>query len=164
MRHMADDTEADFAVAVYREDGRWQAVALPPRAATSLETLLHGLRQQPGEGGVLGLVSVADDFFIVIRINGGQVRLLLSDATAADEWALAEDVLDALDEPLPETDDDAGAAGDLALLTDLGMDGLELEAVCDDDELYPDEQLGAIATRLGCLEQFEEAIDVAARR
>jgi len=158
---MADESEADFAVAVFRDEGRWEVVSLPPRAAVSLDTIVHALRQQPGEGGTIGFVSIGDDFFIALRVAGEDVRLLISDATAAEDWKLAADVLEALGEPIPEEADDGGPAGDLSIFSDLGFDALELEAICDDVELYPDEMLGSIAGRLGFAESFEDAVDAA---
>ena len=44
--------------------------------------------------------------------------------------------------------------GDIDLLSDLGMGAMELEALCDDLELFPDEQIDAIASRIGFGEQF----------
>jgi hypothetical protein len=55
----SDSTATDFAVAVYREDGQWVVAMLPPSAAEGLESLVHALRQQPAEGGAIGLVSIA---------------------------------------------------------------------------------------------------------
>jgi putative tRNA adenosine deaminase-associated protein len=161
---MAEESETDFAVAIVREEGRWEVAALPPRAAATLDSLVHALRQQPGEGGTIGLVSVGDDFFVALRVAGDDVRLLISDATAAEDWKLAAEVLDALGEPLPEEADGGGPAGDLAIFGDLGFDALELEAICDDVELYPDEMLGSIAGRLGFAEPFEDAVDTATGR
>jgi len=161
---MAEDSEADFAVAAVRDEGRWEVAALPPRAAASLDSLVHALRQQPGEGGTIGLVSVGDDFFVALRVAGDDVRLLISDATAAEDWKLAAEVLEALGEPLPEESDDGGPAGDLAIFGDLGFDAFELEAICEDVEQYPDEMLGSIAGRLGFAESFEDAVDAATGR
>jgi putative tRNA adenosine deaminase-associated protein len=160
----ADESEADFAVAVSREEGRWEVTSLPPRAGVSLEMLVHALRQQPGEGGAIGLISVGDDFFIALRVNGPEVRVLVSDATAAEEWTLAAEALDALGEPVPGDEDDEGPVGDLHIFSDLGFDALELEAICDDVELYPDEMLTSIASRLGFADAFESAVDAATGR
>jgi acetyl-CoA carboxylase biotin carboxylase subunit len=73
----------DFAFAASREDGIWQVSALPPRAATELSVLLHALGQLPSDSGTLGMVSVDEDFFVLIRVSGAHVRLLLSDVGAA---------------------------------------------------------------------------------
>jgi putative tRNA adenosine deaminase-associated protein len=165
---MAEESEADFVVAVFREEGRWEVLSLPPRSTASLDDIIDALRRQPGEGGTIGLVSVGDDFFIALRVVGQDVRLLLSDATAAVDWELAADVLEELGEELPDEDDedglDDGPVGDLAIFGDLGFDALELEAICEDVELYPDELLTTIATRLGFADAFEAAVDSATGR
>src|SRR5205085_6888973 len=101
---------------------------LPEAATSSLEHFLAVLRQQPGEVGTVGLVDVADDFFVVARVAGDDVRLLLSDVTAADEWPLAREVLEWLGVPEPSDDDldDVVPAGDLSLFSDLGIPEIEL--------------------------------------
>ena len=40
------------------------------------------------------------------------------------------------------------------------MSQMELETLCDDEELFPDEQLEAIAARLGFGEEFSELLDL----
>jgi putative tRNA adenosine deaminase-associated protein len=159
----AEGTATDFAVAAYLEDGRWVVSSLPPRAADGLEPLVHALRQQPGDGGSIGMVSVADDFFVAVRVFGEDERILLSDVTAAQDWPLAREVLDRLDLPLPEDEDleQVQPAGDLAVFADMGVPPMEVAMLCEDTELYPDEMLGSIASRLGFGEEFEQALDQA---
>jgi putative tRNA adenosine deaminase-associated protein len=152
----------DFAVAAYREDGDWTVSTLPPRAATELEVLVHALAQLPSEVGTVGMISVDEDFFLIARVSGSHVRLLLSDVGAATESPLAMAVVDRLDLPLPDDDDDQiQPAGDLSLLADLGLSAMELGAMCDDLDLYPDELLGDVAQRLGFGRQFDEMLDTA---
>jgi putative tRNA adenosine deaminase-associated protein len=160
---MAVESAADFAVVAYQEDGRWQAAPLPPKVADGLRSLIGVLRQQPADGGTIGLVSVDEDYFVAVRVVGHDVRLLLSDVTAAAESPLAREVLDYLDLPVPEGDelDQVQPAGDLGMFTDLGMDAMELGALCDDLELYPDEMLTSVAARLGFGEPFQRAVDAA---
>lgn len=157
-----DETGTDFAVAAYREEGQWVASALPLRAADSLETLVHALRQQPGEAGSIGLVSVAEDFFVAVRVFGEDEKLLLSDVTAAQDWPIAREVLERLDLPLPEGEEleEVQPAGDLAIFEDLGLPPMEIAALCEDLELYPDEVLGSMAARIGFGVEFEQAVDV----
>ena len=114
-----DDAAVDFAVAAWREDGLWQVELLPPRTGENLEGLVNALRAQPGEGGVLGLVSVAEEFFLLVRVLGEEVRLLLSDVYAAEEWPLGLDALERLGIPSPEDDesDDPQPAGTCASST-----------------------------------------------
>ena len=107
---MAEDTLVDFAVVVFREEGQWQVGSLPHKAATELPALLHAVRQQPSEGPTFAICSYGDDFFLVIRPDGDDVRLMISDATAAGDWPVAREALDLVDEPQPE-DDEAAAPG-----------------------------------------------------
>ncbi len=160
---MAEESSTvDFAVVAYLEEGSWQVVSLPRRAARDLETLVRTLRQQPGDIGSLGLVSVDDDFFVVVRVFGEGVRLLLSDVTAATEWPLARSVLDELALPVPDEDeeDQIQPAGDLGIVADLGMGAMDLGALCDDPDLYPDEMLSAVAERLGFGPEFRQVAEI----
>lgn len=54
----------------------------------------------------------------------------------------------------------ATPGGDIDLLTDLGMNAMELEIICFDTELYPDEQIEAIAARLGFGNEFTELYEM----
>ena len=156
---MAEDTLVDFAVVVFREEGQWQVGSLPHKAATKLPALLHAVRQQPSEGPTFAICSYGDDFFLVIRPDGDDVRLMISDATAAGDWPVAREALDLVDEPQPEDDEAAAPAGDLDIFADLGIDSMELVAVCSDLEAYPDEMLGQVAARIGFGPQFESVVD-----
>jgi putative tRNA adenosine deaminase-associated protein len=154
---VAED-DVDFAVAAYRDDGRWQVVELHPSVVEDFESLTDALGRFPSDVGVLGMVSMNDDFFVLVRKMGTQVRALLSDVTAATDWPLASGVAEMLDLPEPDDEDDPQPAGDLDIISDLGMAALELGVLCDDDDLYPDEILGDVATRLGFGEAFEELV------
>jgi len=156
---VAEDTLVDFAVVVFREEGQWQVGSLPHKAATELPALLHAVRQQPSEGPTFAICSYGDDFFLVIRPEGDDVRLMISDATAAGDWPVAREALDLLDEPQPEDDEAAAPTGDLDIFADLGIDSMELVAVCSDLEAYPDEMLGQVAARIGFGPQFESVVD-----
>ena len=159
---MTDETAVDFAVVAVRDGARWSAERLPPRAASELPALLAALRAQAPEGTSLAMVSYGDDFFVLARADGGRVRLLLSDASAAAEWPVAEQVLDELGMPVPDDDeelDDAAPAGDLGLLADVGVPAMDLAEICGDLEAYPDETLGTIASRLGFGAEFERAVE-----
>jgi putative tRNA adenosine deaminase-associated protein len=149
----------DFAVAVVREEGSWEATVLPPHMSTDLDVLIAALRQQATEGSALGLVSVEDDYFVLVRVTGDDVRLLLSDLTAATESTFAREVVELLDRPVPDEDESVQPVGDLAIVADLGVDAMELGALCDDIDLYPDEVLADIANRLGFGSQFDAAVD-----
>lgn len=156
-----DDAAVDFAIAAWRENNLWQVVALPPRTGESLDTLVSALRVQPGETGVLGLVSVAEEFFLLARVRGTDVRLLVSDVFAAEDWPLGGDALEQLGIPedIDADEDDAAPAGDLRIVDDLGVGPEELEILLDDPEMWPDEQLATIAARLGFGEQFDLVLE-----
>ncbi|MDQ1616653.1 MAG: hypothetical protein QOJ60_2592 [Actinomycetota bacterium] len=158
---MPEGTAVDFAVVAFREDGHWQVSSLPPRAAEDLRSFTHALRQQPSEGVAIGLCVVDDDFFLAVRPRGDEIRLLVSDATAAADWSVAAQALEMVDEPVPDAADDEHVrpGGDLSIFADLGMSAMELSAVCGDLELYPDEMLGQIAARIGFGPQFERAVE-----
>lgn len=155
-------TELDFAVAAYTEDGVWQVAPLVLRGEPDLSALVSALRRYPGDQGVVGMISVDEDFFILLRVVGGRARLLISDVTAATEWPLAKQVVDELDVPLTDDDDDQVPAGDLGIVADLGMSAMDLGALIDDVDLYPEEMLEEIADVLGFGDQFHEAIEAIA--
>jgi putative tRNA adenosine deaminase-associated protein len=158
---MADDG-TDFAVVVYRDDDRWLAEALPRTVGEDLDELVEAARRQSGGGGAIAFVSIEDDFFVAARVRGRDVSLLLSDITAAGESPLAGEVLEALDLPLPGPDDErVQPAGDLTIFSDLGLPAMELGALCDDLDLYPDQMLDSIASRLGFSDAFRRAVDSA---
>jgi putative tRNA adenosine deaminase-associated protein len=155
---MADDA---YAVLVLREAGRWQVGVLPEVLAGDLDGLVAAVRQQPGDGGSFALVDVADEFFVVVRVVQGEVRLLLSDVTAAAAWDLAAQVCEALGLDIPGGDDldEVWPAGDLGIFVDLGLDEMELGAVLSDLDAYADEMLSTLARRLGFADVYEPAVD-----
>jgi len=160
---MTDGDTADFVVVVYREDNMWEVEVLPAALIADLDGLIHALRQQPSIGGTIGLAAVGDDFFVALRIIGGQVSVFLSDVTAAVEWPLARQVLGHLNiaVPVDEELDQVFPAGDLSMFADLGVDEMELGALAGDLDLFPDEQLASLAERLGFAQALERALNVA---
>ena len=145
----ADDI--DFAIAAYREEGRWVVMSLPDRTVVTAAGFVATLRQLPGEGGVFGFVSVGDEFFIFAHTVRGGVRLMVSDAVALLDWPIAAEAVELIGLEWDEADiEEYEAAGDLALCEDFGLDAQELAVICQDGDLpYPDEQVRAIAKRLG---------------
>ncbi|HET6911548.1 MAG TPA: tRNA adenosine deaminase-associated protein [Mycobacteriales bacterium] len=162
---MGRDSEDSVAVVLYREDGVWQSGVLPERVADDLDGLIAVARQQPAENGAIALVNVADEFFVAVRVRADDVRLLLSDVTAAVAWDLARQVVGRLGIATPGDDDleDVWPAGDMSIFADLGLDEMELGAVLADLDAYADEMLLAIAGRLGFAEVYDRAVEAAAR-
>jgi len=157
---MADD-EIDFVLAAWQEEGRWRVESLPQRTGESITSFVESLAAQPSDGGVLGMLSVSEEFFVLARVHGQSRRFLLSDVTAAADWSVASEALDLLG--IDWIDDEEGdaivPAGDLAIVADWGMPEADVSMLSEDIDLYPDEVLGAIATKLGFGEQFEIALD-----
>ena len=152
------------AVVVYRQEGIWQAAPLPAALTDDLDGLIAAVRRQSGDGGSFALVDVAHEFFVVVRVVMGRVRLLLSDVTAAVAWDLAAQVVEQLDLDVPGDDDleDVWPAGDLAVFADLGLDEMELGAVLADLDAYADEMLATLARRLGFADAYERVVDALA--
>jgi putative tRNA adenosine deaminase-associated protein len=149
----------DFAVAAYREEGEWQVQELVYDVLGDVPTLAGALRRFPGDGGAIGMVAIDEDFFVIVRVAGPSVRILLSDITAAEEWELASSAVAELGLPEPDEDDDEQApAGDLDILGDLGMAAMDMGVLLDDFDLYPDEMLSDVARRLGFGALFDEAV------
>jgi putative tRNA adenosine deaminase-associated protein len=154
------EEDVDFVLAAYREEGVWQLQELPAERADDLTTLAAELRRWPGDSGCLGLVSVDEDFFLLVRVAGSEVRVLLSDITAATDWPLARSALRQLDLPVPLDEDDPVPGGDPGIVADLGLPARDMAALLDDTEQYPDEALGEIARWLGFEQLFDAVVGV----
>jgi putative tRNA adenosine deaminase-associated protein len=146
-----DDAGVDFAFVAWREEGRWNVVGIPAGPADSLANLELLARQRQGDSGSLAFVSVADEFFVCLRVQGARTRVLLSDVTAALDWPMAEEAAEmlGLDAAVIEEAELMEPAGDLQLLSDYGVTPADLDLLCGDPELYPDEQIGTLAVRIG---------------
>ena len=144
----------DFGIIAWHEDGRWNVSELTH--VRDLGSIMDQLNSQATNGGAIALIAIEEDYFVVARALGSQMQMMISDVTYALESDLAADLLEMLDLPFPEEEDDSQPGGDIDLLSDLGMSAMELEALCDDPELFPDEQLDAIASKLGFGNQFAE--------
>jgi putative tRNA adenosine deaminase-associated protein len=149
---MADD----IGVVAWHEDGRWSVAEL---ATDDLTEVIDRLKGQRTNGGAVALISIDEDFFIVARALGTSLQMMISDVTFALENDLASDLVDVLDLPFPEEDDESQPGGDIDLLVDLGMNVMEIEALASDPDLFPDEAISAIAHRLGFGPQFDELYD-----
>jgi putative tRNA adenosine deaminase-associated protein len=146
----------DIGVIAWHEDGRWSVAELE---TDDLTEIIDRLKGQHTNGGAVALLSVNEDFFIVARALGTNLQMMISDVTYALEDDLAADLVDVLDLPFPEEDDESQPGGDIDLLVDLGMNVMEIEALASDPELFPDEAVSAIAHRLGFGAQFDELYD-----
>ncbi|WP_420176978.1 tRNA adenosine deaminase-associated protein [Luteococcus sp. OSA5] len=160
----AEDSDIDLVIALYREDGQPVGVPMTRDLANDLDEFLTQLVRLPGDAGAIGMVSIAGEFFVLCRVRGRTVQVLLSDAVSANDWPIARDVADYLGEDIPESDDDSGPMGDLALLADLGVSEFDLENMSDDLDEDSDELLRRIAKRAGFLSEFERAVAAQVKR
>src|SRR4029078_11733115 len=129
---VADVGETDFAVIVYREEDQWEADALPSAVTPDLEDFIQALRRQPSMGGTIGFAGVDDFFFVAVRVLGDDVSMFLPDLTAAADYPLARQVLEALDIPVSADDeefDQVLPAGDMSIFAALGLDEMEISAI-----------------------------------
>jgi putative tRNA adenosine deaminase-associated protein len=160
---MSEQSEAfaegiDFAIVAYREEGVWQVEQIAAEKIGSIDSLAAELRRWPGDGGSLGMVSVDEDFFLLVRVAGATTKVLVSDVTAATDWPIARSAVEFLEIPLPDDEDEQEPAGDPGILADLGMSAMDMGALLDDFDLYPDEMLSEVARRLGFGALFDEAV------
>ncbi|MFM7542804.1 MAG: tRNA adenosine deaminase-associated protein [Actinomycetales bacterium] len=155
---MANET-LEFALIAWREDGTWNASRLPDDAAQDIGIALDALRAQQVDGGALAMLAIDDAFFIIIRQVGEVMQMMMSDALAALEYEIASEVLELLDIDSPEEDDADEPAGDLNLLSDFGIDAMDLQMICDDTEKYPDEQLESLARQIGFGDRYMEIVE-----
>lgn len=157
-----DDDVTGYALGVLQEGGEWTLTRLEDSALTSLDDAARQVRALRTEGASFGLVDVDHEFFVILRPGPSGMRLMLSDATAALDYDLAEDVLDELNVELPDLDDDEDAdpwgEGDMAILEDLGLPSGVLEIIVSETDLYADEQLQSVAERMGFADELEKHV------
>lgn len=160
---MGGQARDTVAVVVYRDSGSWASDVLPERITDDLDALIRMLRQQPAENCAIALVNVADEFFVALRVRGDEIRMMLSDVSAAVAWDLARQVVDRLgiDAPDDEEVEDIWPAGDIGIFADLGLNELELGVLLEDLDAYADEMLLSVADRLGFADVYDRALESA---
>ena len=156
MGDVSEETE-DFAIEAWHEDGRWSIASLPD--PDDLTHIVDRLKKQQTNGGAVALIAIDDEFFLAIRVLGTHVKFFISDVSCAIDYEVAAEFLDLADLDQPEEDDEPLPAGDLDIFSDLGMHSMELSTLCDDANLFPDEQIEAIANRLGFGDALTELLE-----
>jgi len=154
----ATDEEIDFVVAIYREDGEPVAADLASPLANDLDALISTLRRLPGDAGATGLVSISGEFFVIVRVRGRTVQVLLNDSVAAGDWPIARDVVDFLGVEVPADDDDSEIVGDLEILADQGISEFDMDAIAGDYDEDSGDLVRQIVDLLKFRTQFEAAI------
>lgn len=160
-QNQAADLPDGFGVAVVREDGKWRCSPLRKAALGSLGAAETELRELRSAGAVFGLLDVDDEFFVIVRPAPAGTRLFLSDATAALDYDIAQEVLEKLDADISLDDledEDPFEEGDLAVLSDVGLSEGVLSIILDNDD-YADEQLVRIAQEMGFGDELTAVLD-----
>jgi putative tRNA adenosine deaminase-associated protein len=152
------NSDVDFAVAAWHEGGTWKLELLAD--PYNLGGVITQLRSHQTNGGALALIAIDEEFFILVRVLGSHISLFISDVTCALDYEVANEFIEIADLPTPDDDDEPLPGGHMDIISDLGMGHMELEALCDDSDLFPDEQLEAIAKRLGFSEEFVELLEL----
>ena len=156
MGDVSEETQ-DFAIEAWHEDGRWSIASLPD--PDDLTHIIDRLKKQQTNGGAVALIAIDDEFFLAIRVLGTHVKFFISDITCAIDYEVAAEFLELADIDQPEEDDEPLPAGDLDIFSDLGLQSMELSTICDDADLFPDEQIEAIASRLGFGDDLAELLE-----
>ncbi len=156
---------ASFAVRVSRDGARWRVDKLADDAGDELPVLERALGE-PGTGAwPPPFVLVVDSrlYFVALRHGpGGMVRALISDATML-EWVLAAEVVErygiGVDTEGAFDDDETGwPGGDLDIFADDGLPADDLRPIVTADDLWADEMVARIATRLGFADELAAAV------
>ncbi len=155
----ATEDEVDFVVALYREDGAPVAVPMDKELANDFDELVNQLRRIPGDGGALGVLSVAHEIFVLVRVRGRSVQVLLNDAVSANDWPIARDVVDYLGLEVPDPDDDSDVVGDLDMLTDLGVGEFDLQQLADDIDEDSDALVESLVRQMKMEQPFRRAVE-----
>lgn len=154
----ATEDDIDLVVALYREDGQPVALPLDVELANDLDALIVQLRRVPGDAGAVGVVSIDDEVFVIVRVRGKRVQVFCSDACAAEDWPIARDVIDYLDIDLADDSEDSYPVGDSDVLADVGMSAYELEAMAEDFDEDTTTLLERIATKISFGPEFAKAL------
>lgn len=155
----ATEDEIDFVVALYREDGQPVATALDSELANDLDDLIEQLRRLPGDAGATGLVSIAGEFFVIVRVRGRHVQVVLNDSVASNDWPIARDVVDFLGLDVADPDEDSEALGDLDIFVEQGVSEFDLEQIATNWDEDSDVLVQELADKLGFGKQFAKALD-----
>lgn len=155
----ATDEEIDFVVAIYREEGMPVVAELPLQLANDLDELADQLRRLPADAGALGVVSIAGRFFVLCRVRGRTVQVLLNDSIAANDWPIARDVVDYLGMDVPDPDDDSEVVGDFDILVDQGVSEFDMEQIAGDLDEDSDQLVRQLVRHMKLTEPFEQALN-----
>jgi putative tRNA adenosine deaminase-associated protein len=135
---------AYFSAVLTLDGGRWRSLDVDVEEAVDVDDLAEEAREAAeGGGAVLVVLEREDEWFALVRADGGEPRTFVSDLPAVSAGRYAELLAAAADAPAPqpapgEEGEDAAAAvaaptwaGDTGLLEDLGLPAAELTAAAE---------------------------------
>lgn len=149
--------KSNFAVTVARVNATWQVRAFNDDYS-SLKRSIDAVRTLRAEGAAFAMLSIEDDYFVLVRPTPQGVKLLISDATAATEDDFAADILDELAADQPDPEGTPYAEGDFDILADLGLSEQIMSIITDETDWWASEQLQRIAEELGFDDELEQAL------
>lgn len=149
--------DIDYCVILWREEGAWNTASVPARQALVIDDVIALCRQYPGEGGVFAVIGVAEEFFLFLRVDPRQVEGFISDSLALLDWDMAVDLADIIDLDWDEADlIDFEAIGDTDMLQLFHLRSDDIQAICENPDLYPDQQVQEILKRMGAEAQWKK--------
>lgn len=158
---MSDDQDEgiDFAIAAWREEGRWNTSSLPTHTASDYDSLVQSLRGFPGEGGVFAFLGMDDVCLVALRVEGSRERAFFGDGVAILDFDLLDDIADAVGLDYDEDElEELVPVGDLGMFADFGLPAEDVAMLCEDEDLFPEDLLRSIAKRLGFADQLRSSL------
>ena len=159
----AAEDEIDFVLAAYRRMAS-PCAGVAKDLANDLDDLIVQLRRLPGDAGAIGFVSLVEEVFVIIRVRGQHVQVLLSDATAAGTGRSPATWRTTSVRTSPKRRRRAGPDRRLSILADLGLSDFDLGAILDDLDMGSDEMLMEVADKIKLNPQFRKVAEAASER
>lgn len=155
-----------FAAALARTEKGWTARELDIDGAADVGELVERVRdlEEEAETALL-FVEEDDEYVAILRLDAeaDEPRVFVSDAHAADSYAVAELFATAAEEtasPVAHDDDeppghDSEPLGDADLLADLGTPRRTLIELVTHESTLPADVISEVCERAGCLDELE---------
>ena len=155
-----------FAAALARTRAGWTAEELDLDGVTDVDEVADRVRDVDGEAETaLLFVEEDDEYVAILRVDAGsdEPRVFVSDALAAESYAVAGILAGAVEDglPVPPPDDEdapppgSEPVGDADLLADLGTSRRDLLALVAHERTLPADVISEVCERAGCLDELE---------
>lgn len=153
----AQAEDIDYCAVLWREEGQWNSAKVPAQQALIIDDLVTLSKQYPGEGGVFIAVGVAEEFFILLKCDAHSTVGLISDSIALLDWDIAVDTADLIELDWDENEvEEFEAIGDLDMLHNFGLRRDDMTMICENPDLYPDQQIAEVMKRIGAEAQWNK--------